>query len=355
VDGGTWEAPPVNVTGDGTHTVDCQALDNAGNVSTWSDTVKVDTTPPVSAFHEPAEGATVWGVVTLQGESNDPTSGPAAVEVSTDGGQTWKPATLVSSTARWTAFWDTRPLPDGEYTLLARAKDEAGNEEHTAIVHVTVANAPPEIHLMPASWYFWQTAQAKIIPNPYIPLKAVTVKVLGPPGRIREWRYGAAQSVDIKWDGRWYSENGEWAHPGTYRVVVKAEDIYGHGSQTEGEVIVPAQAATSTPTPTPTATSTPTPTWTPTPTATEASAPQPRPTRAQVVALPTSTPRAVAPPTSKPAIKQREGVTKFQLHAVLLAGALALLSGVLVLDPRPRPTEGLADTIRRITDFMEKR
>ncbi len=342
VDGGAWQNPPVDVTGDGSHSVDCRAEDNAGNTATWSDTVKVDTTPPMSAFHEPAEGATVWGVVTLQGESDDPTSGPAAVEVSTDGGKTWSPATLAASTGQWTAFWDTRPLPDGEYTLMARAKDEAGNEEHTAIVHVTVANAPPQIHLAPQSWYFWQTAQAGITPNPYIPLKAVTVRVLGPPGYVREWNYGAVQRVNIHWNSRWYSETGPWAHPGTYRVVVKAVDIYGHSSQVEGRVIVPEPAPTATPTPTPTATWTPTPTMTPT--ATSPATPVP-PTATVAPAHPTPTPRQAvgAAQASLPPSEAHPDV-------LWLLGAVLAVGLSLVFDPRPREVRALTQSLAHVLE-----
>ncbi len=338
VDGGTWQSLPVSVTTEGEHFVECEAADHAGNTTVWSQTVKLDTTPPVSAFHEPAEGATVWDVVTLHGESDDATSGPAAVEVSTDNGATWRPATLVTSTAQWTAFWDTRPLPDGEYTLMARARDAAGNEEHTAIVHVTVANAPPQIRLAPQTWYFWQTAQAEIVPNPYIPLKSVTVEVLGEPGYIRRWEYGNVQRVNIRWNSRWYSETGPWAHPGTYRVVVKAVDIYGHRSQVEGRVIVPQPAPTVTSTPT--ATPTPTATLTPTPTATP-SPPTPVPT---LTLAPTTMPQqrvgAMAteqppqPPQSHPAV-------------AWLAAAVAVLGSVLMLDPRPHEIRALNKAIRR--------
>ena len=341
VDGGTWQSPPVSVTTEGEHFVECEAADHAGNTTVWSQTVKLDTTPPVSAFHEPAEGATVWGVVTLHGESDDATSGPAAVEVSTDNGATWRPATLVTSTAQWTAFWDTRPLPDGEYTLMARARDAAGNEEHTAIVHVTVANAPPQIRLAPQTWYFWQTAQAEIVPNPYIPLKSVTVEVLGEPGYIRRWEYGNVQRVNIRWNSRWYSETGPWAHPGTYRVVVKAVDIYGHSSQVEGRVIVPEPAPTATPTPT--ATFTPTPTATPTPTVTATFAP-PTATAAPPIS-PTPTPQREvgAVPASLPPSEEHPAV-------LWLFGAVLVVGLSLTLDPRPREVRALTKSLAHLLE-----
>ena len=355
VDSGEWQTPPVSVTGDGTHTVDCQAQDNAGNTATWSDTVKVDTTAPVSAFTAPTEGATVSGVVTLQGVSKDITSGTAAVEVSTDNGKGWKSATLEASSDRWTVLWDTRSLPDGTYTLLARARDEAGNEEHTAVLHIVVANAPPEVSLRPGQWYFWQTARADITPNPYIPLKAVTVSVLGPAGYVRRWHYGAVQHVDIHWNARWYSENGVWARPGEYRVVVDAVDIYGHAGSAEGTVIVPQPVltATSTPTATLTPTSTPTPitTTTPVPTAT---APLPTatatPTQPPAVSQPTAAP-TIAPPPSQ--VKSGKNSLAKAVPMGVVGGILALLAGALIADPRPKPTRELANALNQINRYLE--
>ena len=338
VDGGAWQSPPVSVTGDGSHTVDCQAVDNAGNTATWSDTVKVDTTPPASAFNAPAEGATVWGVVTLHGTSDDPVSGVAGVEVSTDGGETWQ-SVDVSASGAWSLDWDTRPLPDGKYTLLARAQDEAGNQEHTAVLHVTVANAPPQVSLRPRRWYFWDTAHADIQPNPYIPLKSVTVSVLGPPGYIRKWEYDAVQQVDIHWNTRWYSENGAWAHPGEYRVVVEAVDIYGHTGRAEGTVIVPLPAPTAAPTPT--ATATPTPTATPTSTPPP---PPPAPPSPTAPLAPTATPQRVAPV----AVEQPPAPPPQNHAAVLwLAAAVVVLGGVLTLDPRPREMRALHKAMQR--------
>ena len=351
VDGGKWQSPPVLVIGDGVHALDCQAQDNAGNTAAWSGTVKVDTTAPVSAFETPAEGATVWGIVTLHGVSDDPTSGLANVEVSTDNGATWKPATLVASTSQWTAFWDTRPLPDGTYTLMARAQDEAGNEEHTAIVHVTVANAPPQVSLHPGRWYSWQTAQANITPNPYIPLKSVTVSVLGPAGYVRRWHYGAVQHVDIHWNARWYSENGEWAHPGKYRVVVEAVDIYGHSGSAKGVVIVPQPAPTATPTPTATLTptSTATATATPTPTAT-APLPTATPTQPPAVSQPTAAP-TIALPSSQ--VKSGKNSLAKAVPMGVVGVILALLAGALIADPRPKPTRELANTLNQINRYLE--
>ena len=58
------------------------------------------------------------------------------VDVSTDGGATWKPATLhganiANAWARWTFTWT--PPGAGSYTLRARAADSSGNVQPTSV------------------------------------------------------------------------------------------------------------------------------------------------------------------------------------------------------------------------------
>ncbi len=55
----------------------------------------------------------------------------AAVEVSTDGGESWAAAELDPEEGRWAwrgwrFRWQAEP---GEYVLCSRARDEAGNEQ----------------------------------------------------------------------------------------------------------------------------------------------------------------------------------------------------------------------------------
>ncbi len=427
VDGGAWQSPPVSVTGDGAHTVECQVQDNAGNIATWSDTLKVDTTPPslsssipapdgqngwyvsqvtvsanasdatsgvalveyqvdggvwqggasvsvsdgmhtvvfratdaagnvttgqpltvkvdttapVTSFSVPEDGATVFGVVTLQGPVKDVTSGPQTTWVSTDNGQTWAPAVL--DVGQWSFSWDTRPLPDGEYTLMARSMDVAGNEEHTAVIHVTVTNAPPTVTLSPKRWMFWEAARARIAPNPYIPLDQVKVTIYDPnrPGLVRIWEYGAVEDVRIKWDGHWYSENGAYAFAGEYPVKVEAWDIYGRKGVAFGTVVLPPQPTatpTVTPTATPTVTSTPTPTNTTPPTATAKA----------VVGAVHSTPSPT--PTPKPVTPPPVSETPSHPSVAWLLGAVGMLGLSLLFDPRPKALRALRNTLSHLVE-----
>ena len=204
------------------------------------------------------------------------------------------------------------------------------------------ADAAPQVSLHPVRWYFWQTARVDISPAPHAPLRSVTVSVLGPAGYERRWRYGAVRHIDIRWDARWYSNNGEWARPGEYRVVVEAVDVEGHVGSAAGTVIVPRPVPTATPTPT--ATSTPTPTFTPTPTPTPTPTTTPTPT-----ATSTPKPSMVPPPT----VEKPNSVDETLLG--IAGGIVVLLVGALASGPRPRSTRNLANALRRVVRYLESK
>jgi hypothetical protein len=96
------------------------------------------TTPPKSVITSPAGGAAVktGTAVTITGTASDASGGVVAgVEVSTDGGHTWHPAT---GTTNWTYTWV--PITPGPVTILTRATDDSLNTEvPSAGVTVTVS------------------------------------------------------------------------------------------------------------------------------------------------------------------------------------------------------------------------
>jgi PKD repeat protein len=100
-------------------------------------TASTDTTPPTATITAPSAGATVINgtQVTVAGTASDSGGQVGAVEVSTDNGTTWHPAT---GRASWTYVWTPNPL--GSQTLLARAVDDSGNiGAPSKAVGVTVA------------------------------------------------------------------------------------------------------------------------------------------------------------------------------------------------------------------------
>ncbi len=96
----------------------------AGLVATSKST---DTTPPNSTITSPVSGGTVQAgsQTTITGTATDIGGVVAGVEVSTDGGTTWHPAT---GRASWTYNW-TPTGAAGTFTIQSRAVDDSGNIE----------------------------------------------------------------------------------------------------------------------------------------------------------------------------------------------------------------------------------
>ncbi len=85
-----------------------------------------DTVAPTSTVTSPASGATIGdgGKVTISGTASDTGGVVAGVEVSTDGGKTWHPAT---GTTSWSYSWVAHGNPST--TIKSRAVDDSGNLE----------------------------------------------------------------------------------------------------------------------------------------------------------------------------------------------------------------------------------
>ena len=101
-------------------------------------TKSTDTVPPHSTILSPVVGANIstGGSITVSGTASDTGGVVAGVEVSSDGGTTWHPA---SGRSTWTYSWT--PTTVGSTTLLSRAVDDTGNLE-TPTDGVIVSVAP---------------------------------------------------------------------------------------------------------------------------------------------------------------------------------------------------------------------
>ena len=98
-----------------------------------------DSTAPTSTIVSPAAGSTVSDstIVTVTGTAADIGGVVAGVEVSTDGGASWRPATGTSS---WTYSWNAHGSPTS--TLRSRAVDDSGNIESPSAGRVTNVSCP---------------------------------------------------------------------------------------------------------------------------------------------------------------------------------------------------------------------
>jgi Domain of unknown function (DUF4082)/Fibronectin type III domain/Bacterial Ig domain len=96
-------------------------------------TQSTDTTPPTSTITSPTAGATLTdgSAVTISGTATDAGGGVVAgVEVSTDNGTTWHPATLTTpaeQTVKWSYTWAANDYPST--TIKSRAVDDSANLE----------------------------------------------------------------------------------------------------------------------------------------------------------------------------------------------------------------------------------
>jgi hypothetical protein len=115
-----------------------------------------DHTPPVSEIISPANSASVrvGEAVEVTGTAGDTGGGVVAgVELSFDGGSTWRP---VDGRESWRAVW--RPAAVGTHVLMSRAVDDSGNlEPVVAAVDVSVG--------CPSPCSVWPASEAPAVPH----------------------------------------------------------------------------------------------------------------------------------------------------------------------------------------------
>ncbi|MES2470914.1 MAG: SBBP repeat-containing protein [Patescibacteria group bacterium] len=130
-----------NLAGGKLYEYKISAFDAAGNeslkISTnpMSVTSKGDTTPPVVTLLSPANGSTVSGVVFVGADATD-SVGVQSVRFTTGTG-----ASLGSDDdiTPYSLQWDTRAVANGSHTLVATARDAAGNSAQSSVT-VNVSN-----------------------------------------------------------------------------------------------------------------------------------------------------------------------------------------------------------------------
>jgi hypothetical protein len=108
-----------------------------------------DTSAPTSTITSPSQGAnlTNGSAVTISGTATDAGGGVVAgVEISTDGGTTWHPATTMSAantSVTWTYSWVAHGSPST--TIQSRAVDDSGNLERPGSGVTVNSNCPCSI------------------------------------------------------------------------------------------------------------------------------------------------------------------------------------------------------------------
>src|SRR5712692_4102519 len=93
----------------------------------------------------PAQGATVFGPITVSGTASAK-FGVSSVTVAIDSGF-FKPAALGGGGSTWTFALDTNTLSNAGHTITARAADSLCHSA-TSSVDVVVNNTPPNISIV---------------------------------------------------------------------------------------------------------------------------------------------------------------------------------------------------------------
>jgi hypothetical protein len=154
---GAWVSSTTSVSEDGTHTINFRSIDMAGNTSSSSATVKVDTTAPTASVNLSGTlGANGWyttrPVATVSG--SDAASGVATGQVNLNGGA-WTGSVTVS---------------DGIHTVQPAVTDNAGNASAVVSFTVKVDTIAPTINPSETGTQGnddWWTTQVVVDPNPY--------------------------------------------------------------------------------------------------------------------------------------------------------------------------------------------
>lgn len=334
LDGREWvKADGITIATDGIHIIAGRVTDRAGNITEKSISVQIDTTSPLAIFATPAPGSTNagQGVVELSGKVSDAESGIACMELSLDGGRTWQSLPLVNDT--WRYDWDTTALPNGEYAVIARALDLAGNVQSPgSLVTILAANHPPFVDVQ-EHWNIWESGSLSVRENGGVPVDSLRITIRDPQGRwpevVQEYAIRKVPD-DFTWNRKF--ADGTLAPSGEYEVIVEASDIYGNEASDRGVIVIPFATPVTI---TPTSTSIP-----PTPGSTLVQTAMPTPA-AIVPALPT------VQPTSAPvAGPGRKSLVLWP--AVGLMGLLIALGSSSIADARPRALNKLKETFHQI-------
>ena len=236
-----WQNGSSVLSNDGVDAIDLRVFDVAGNLSTDSVQVKVDTEKPTSKFTTPENGSAntvLRGMDSLFGSSSDMISGVSSAEISMDG-RNWIPLVL-DSNDMWTYDWNTTSWPDGVYPVVVRTTDVAGNQELVeSAAHITllVNNAPPHIKLTP-EWFVWESGSL-LIKTEYFPVRDGMIVISDPGKRWPSIRipFGQKYPAEIRWDRRF--ANGVPAPSGTYRVTVSACNMYDLCAEKSATIKIP--------------------------------------------------------------------------------------------------------------------
>jgi len=187
-----------------------------------------DSTPATVTMANLADSVAALSAVIISGTAADTngTADPtddgqvAVVEVSFDGGATWR---VAQGTTSWTYTW--RPTAEGTYTILARAIDDSLNVVAVTSAQDTVLVTEP---VLPATFSLFDlaTPNGAALFNDGQPIEIGMKFAVDRPGSITELRYWRAASdagdIDIREGHLWRVADGALLGTVTFTSAIDA-------------------------------------------------------------------------------------------------------------------------------------
>jgi hypothetical protein len=209
---------PITLS-DGIHTLQFRATDNAGNVTTVEQEVKVDTlTPALNVSINGKKGLNGWYTSLMQvlAEANDSGSGIASIEAAADGGA-------------WSIVHGPLSFSDGFHSWQFRVKDKAGNQTETPVQSLKVDTIAPFVE-MPETLSLGERLYYSL-QDDGSGLAAYRAVIEDDAEKYQKLSWAETMSgnkaeSEILWDGKF--KDGVKAKPGEYFITLKISDAAGN-------------------------------------------------------------------------------------------------------------------------------
>lgn len=137
----TWD---TNTVSNGIHALEAIARDAAGNTTTANlvsisvDNQVVDSEPPVVSITSPSDGSNVTGTINVITSATD-NVGVAGVQFMLDG----QNLGIEDTQSPFSVSWNTQAENSGNHSLMAVARDQAGNTASSLSINVNVTTSTP--------------------------------------------------------------------------------------------------------------------------------------------------------------------------------------------------------------------
>jgi hypothetical protein len=230
LDGSTWVSS-LTLSEDGIYTVQGRVTDIAGNVTNISQTIHIDSTPPVvgTPVLTGTSGLNGWytSSVGVSVSATDATSGVASTQYSVDGG----------------AWQTTAPtLLDGVHTVQIKVTDNAGNVSTTSASAKVDATPPVSAFISPAEGSTVQVSGNHV----YHLTGSTSDPTSGVSGAEISLDGGTTwQSLPLGEGDTWFYDWNGLRDNGTYTFLVRASDNAGNQEHTAKVTIVVGNQAPS--------------------------------------------------------------------------------------------------------------